>query len=163
VEIRLVRPEEHAAVGSVTVAAYEPFLLGPDDPYADRLRDVAQRAAHADVWVAVDGDAVLGTVTEPPPGSPYRELAGPDESEFRMLAVAPEAQGRGVGDALVRHVLDRARAEGRRAVRISSLPDMSPAHRVYDRLGFVRTPALDWEPVPGVALIAFLLDLQEPT
>ena len=159
-EIRIATPEEHAVVGEITVAAYQPFLLGPDDPYAERLRDAASRAAHAEVWVAVEDGQVLGTVTDPPEGSRYRELAGAGESEFRMLAVRPEAQGRGIGEALARHVVERARARGHRAVLLSSLPEMAAAHRVYERLGFRRVPALDWYPVPGVLLIAFRLDLR---
>ena len=72
-----------------------------------------------------------------------------------MLAVAPIARGQGVGEALVRLCLDRFRDEGADAVVISSLAEMAAAHRVYTRLGFERTPERDWEPVPGVALIAF--------
>jgi hypothetical protein len=34
---------------------------------------------------------------------------------------------------------------------------MVAAHRIYARLGFVRDPARDWSPVPGVALLAFEL------
>ena len=34
---------------------------------------------------------------------------------------------------------------------------MTVAHRVYERLGFVRAPERDWEPVPGVHLIAYHL------
>ncbi|MGH3362796.1 MAG: GNAT family N-acetyltransferase, partial [Nocardioides sp.] len=55
----------------------------------------------------------------------------------------------------VRHVLDTARAAGSRAVAMSSLDEMAAAHRVYERLGFVREPDRDWSPVPGVRLIAF--------
>ena len=159
-EIRLATPEEYTAVGDVTVAAYAPFLLGPTDPYSDRLRDAAGRAAAADLWVAVEDGRVLGTITDPPHGSPYRELAGEGESEFRMLAVDPAAQGRGVGDALVRHLLERARAHGHRRVLISSLPEMTGAHRVYERLGFRRVPELDWRPLADVLLIGFALDLE---
>lgn len=162
-QVRLATPQEYAAVGDLTVAAYAPFLDGPDDPYQERLRDVADRAASAHVWVAVGGnDAVLGSVTEPPPGSPYRELAGADESEFRMLAVDPRRQGQGVGSTLVDHVLRRAHTEGRRTVRLSSLPEMAAAHRLYERCGFRRTPELDWRPLPSVLLIAFTLDLEQP-
>ena len=33
------------------------------------------------------------------------------------------------------------------------------AHRLYARLGFVRTPERDWTPMPGVNLLALRLDL----
>ena len=159
-QIRLAEPEEYAAVGEITVAAYAPFLLGPEDPYADTLRDAATRAEKAELWVAVDDDgSLLGSVTDTVPGGAYRELGGTQDGEFRMLAVDPAAQGRGVGEALARHVIDRAAASGRDAVLLSSLPDMAGAHRLYRRLGFERVPELDWYPLPGVLLIAFRKEL----
>jgi len=36
---------------------------------------------------------------------------------------------------------------------------MLAAHRLYRRLGFVRVPERDWEPVPGVVLWAFGIEL----
>lgn len=161
-EIRAVRPEEHADVGELTVAAYtaDGHLRGAEDFYAERLRDVAGRVADAEVLVAVDGERVLGTVTYCPYGSPWSELAVPGEGEFRMLAVHPDGRGRGVGEALVEHCVARSRADGHRGVVLCSLPDMRAAHRLYSRLDFRRDPARDWEPVPGVALIAFRLDLE---
>ena len=76
-----------------------------------------------------------------------------------MLAVDPAAQGSGVGGALVGLVVRRARADGDRAIVMSSLAAMTTAHRVYRRHGFRRTPARDWSPVPGVELIAVRRDL----
>jgi hypothetical protein len=38
-----------------------------------------------------------------------------------------------------------------------------PAQRLYARLGFRRTPELDWKPVPSVELLAYRLDLTPPT
>lgn len=163
-QVRLAAPEEYAAVGEITVAAYEPFLQGPGDPYAERLRDAATRAEHAELWVAVDDDGtLLGSVTDPPVGSTYRELGGHGEGEFRMLSVAPHAQGRGIGETLARHVIEQSRTRGHRAVVISSLPEMAGAHRLYERLGFRRAPELDWHPLPEVPLIAFRLDLEPPS
>ena len=72
-----------------------------------------------------------------------------------MLAVDPSAQGRGVGTALTRHVLDASRSAGKADVVCSSLATMRAAHRIYERLGFRRVPERDWSPVPGVDLIAF--------
>lgn len=156
--LRRARPEDHLPAGEVTVAAYADFTLGDDDPYIARLRDAARRDREAELWVATPDDRddeILGCVTICPPGSPWRELAGPDEGEFRMLAVAPAARGQGVGEALVRLCLDRSHADGAGAVVISSLGEMAAAHRIYTRLGFERTPERDWQPVPGVSLIAF--------
>ncbi len=158
--LRRCRTEEYDAVGAVTVAAYADFLLGPDDPYRERLLGVARRDSEAEVWVAVDPDGtVLGNVTVCPPGSPWCELAVAGEGEFRMLAVSPDAQGRGVGRALAELVVERFRVDGARAVVLSSLTQMGGAHRLYERLGFVRSPSRDWSPYPGVQLIAYVLEL----
>src|SRR3954447_16929142 len=104
-EIRLARSEEYAAIGDLTVDAYaaDGFLDDTDD-YVHHLRDGASRAAHAELWVAIDDDAVIGTVTYCPPGSRYCEVATEtDQGEFRMLAVAPAGRRRGIGRALVEH------------------------------------------------------------
>lgn len=158
--IRRADPADHQRVGELTVAAYQPFLDGENDTYIARLRDAPARDAQAELWVAVEeGGRVVGTVTTCPPGSPWREIAGTGESEFRMLAVAPEAQGRGVGRLLVSHVVSRAAQQGDRAVVMSSLAEMTAAHRVYHATGFVRVPERDWSPMPGVELIAFRREL----
>jgi ribosomal protein S18 acetylase RimI-like enzyme len=159
VVLRRSLPEEHETIGRLTVAAYEPFLLGPDDEYRHRLAAVARRDREAEVWVAVDGSEVLGNVTVCPPGSPWREIARDGEGEFRMLAVSPTAQGRGVGRALAELVVTRFRADGAGAVALSSLDRMTGAHRLYERLGFVRAPDRDWSPRTGIHLVAYTLEL----
>lgn len=158
-ELRRARPTEYAAIGAVTVAAYAPYLRGPHDPYRARLLDVTARDQQAEVWVATEHDEVLGNVTVCPPGSPWCELADDGEGEFRMLAVSPAAQGRGVGRGLAGLVVDRFRGDGARAIVLSSLPQMTSAHALYERLGFDRIAARDWSPHPGVDLIAYRMEL----
>ena len=154
--LRRATSSDYDAAGAVTLAAYQPFLSDEHDEYAVRLQDAACRNAEAELWIATDATgAVLGTVTICLAGSPWREVARDGEGEFRMLAVAPEAQRRGVGEALVRMVLDRFRAEGATGVALSSLAEMTEAHRLYERLGFERVPDRDWSPLPEVDLIAF--------
>jgi ribosomal protein S18 acetylase RimI-like enzyme len=158
-EIRHAAPEELDAVGELCVAAYAPFLRD-DGHYLAVLRDAERRVRHAVLLVAADpGGPVLGTVTFVPDGGPLGEIAGPDEAEFRMLAVDPTAQGRGIGAAVLRRVLDESAARGKTGVVCSSLPAMRAAHRVYERLGFRRVPERDWSPVAGVDLLAFAVAL----
>lgn len=160
--LRAARPEEYTAVGEMTVQAYaEDGMLHPESDYVDTLRDAASRAEKAELWVAVDDDLrVLGSVTFCPPGSPYRELAGDGEGEFRMLGVHPSARGRGVARTLVERCIARSRELGDRRIVICSDVQMATAHRLYARLGFVRAPELDWSPLPGIDLLALTLDLR---
>ena len=92
-------PDELAAVGELTVAAYvaDGYLRGAEDGYAEQLRAADERAREADLVVAVDEPkgTLLGTVTFCRAGTPWAEVSRPGEAEFRMLAVAPEARGRG--------------------------------------------------------------------
>jgi len=160
-EIRLAQPEEYAAVGDLTVEAYvADGFLETSESYADNLRDAASRAADAELWVAADDSSVLGSVTYCPPGSRYCEVAtGPDQGEFRMLAVAPRARRGGVGRALVEHCIARSRTLGHRELVMSSSASMTAAHRVYAALGFVPAPELDWSPLPRLQLLGFRLTL----
>src|SRR4051794_17657930 len=159
--LRRARPEDYGAISAVTLEAYRPQLSESSAAYAEVLGNAEARDLEAELWVAVGPDdrEVLGTVTICPDGSPWREIANADEGEFRILAVAPQAQGRGIGEALVRHVLDRFREQGATAVVLSTTPGMAAAHHLYERLGFVRCPERDWSPVPGVDLITYRLEL----
>jgi ribosomal protein S18 acetylase RimI-like enzyme len=155
VTVRPARPAEYATIGELTVASYRADgQLTGGITYERQLRDVTSRARDNEVLVAVDDSGtVLGAVTFVLPDSDLAELSVPGEAEFRMLAVAPTAQRRGVGEALVRACLDRAQAHECRAVVISTRDVSKPAHRLYERLGFVRVPELDWSPMPGVQLL----------
>ncbi|MGH3822018.1 MAG: GNAT family N-acetyltransferase [Pseudonocardiaceae bacterium] len=82
-------------------------------------------------------------------------MSRPGELELRMLAVARDARRRGVGEALVKSVLRRAAEIGAYRVVMWSAQEMHAAHRLYARLGFSRLPERDWEPVPGIMLLAF--------
>jgi len=159
--IRRAEPRDHGTIGEVTVAAYASLPAAAESGYTDKLRDAETRDREAELWVAVgDQDEVLGTVTVCYDGSPWREIGRGDEGEFRMLAVSPAAQGQGVGAALVRLCIDRFREVGAPGIVLSTLHEMSPAHRLYERHGFGRLPERDWSPVPGVDLVAYYLDLR---
>jgi ribosomal protein S18 acetylase RimI-like enzyme len=160
--VRPAGPAEHAAVAELTARVYRGEGYSSAD-YEPALRDVASRAASATVLVAVEGTGetgrVVGAVTVATRGGEWAEQSGPGEAVVRMLVVAPEARGTGTGEALVRACLERAEQDGCTRVRLSSQEDMTAAHRLYERLGFVRTPERDWSPVPGLRLRTYALEL----
>jgi ribosomal protein S18 acetylase RimI-like enzyme len=159
--VRRATPAELDAVGELTVRAYAADgYLTSDDPYVAELRAAQDRSVEAELLVAIAEDGtLLGTVTFTLPGSPWAEISRPGEAEFRMLAVDPQARGRGVGGALAQWCVDRAREQDCAAVALSSLAEMHAAHRIYRRMGFVREPERDWQPAPGVQLVAYVLAL----
>lgn len=160
VEIRPVRDEEHSELADITVAAY--LGIGHvDDEYEPELRDVAGRVAGAEVFVAVDEDGrLLGGVTYVPDrASPYAEFDAEHAAGVRMLAVRPDAQGQGVGEALTLECVQRAIAAGRTELILHSGLTMTAAHRMYEKLGFERDPNLDWWPTPGIELLGYRMHL----
>jgi ribosomal protein S18 acetylase RimI-like enzyme len=160
--VRRADPADFPAIAALTVAAYRADgQLDGDLGYVDELADVASRASAGEVLVAVDAGAVLGAVTLVRPGSPYSEQAVDGEFEFRMLAVDPAAHRRGAGQALVVACVERARAAGAEALVIRVRDFAENARRLYTRLGFVRVPEHDWDPYPGVSLLALRLPLVE--
>lgn len=163
VTIRPPRPDEHAILGDIVVAAYVGVgALHGDESYEAELRDVAARAATATVLVAaaVADDRPLGCVTYVSgPASIWAEELLPGEASIRMLAVDPAAGGRGAGTALTTACIDLAREQGRRRVVLHSLPVMARAQRIYERLGFKHAAERDWEPIPGLVLLCFVLEL----
>ncbi|MFJ4676168.1 MULTISPECIES: GNAT family N-acetyltransferase [unclassified Kitasatospora] len=152
--VRRALDRDLAGAGEVSVEAFVgDGHTRPDSPYAALLRDAARRNREAELLVAVDdGGAVLGCVTFAPGGTAWADVAHPDEGEIRMLAVGAAARGRGVGRALVRASIARSRELRLAGMAFSTRPSMTAAHRIYDALGFVRSPARDWSAAPGTDL-----------
>jgi GNAT superfamily N-acetyltransferase len=164
----IVRPANEAdydALGDLTVAAYRAIPDVPQeatDGYEEELRDVAGRVnVGAEVMVAVtDGGVLAGGVTYVPDHlNKLAEFDDPHAAGIRMLAVSPAHQGSGAGTALTTWCVDRARATGRERIILHTIKWMKTAHRIYERAGFERTTALDWEPIPGFLLMAFVKEV----
>jgi ribosomal protein S18 acetylase RimI-like enzyme len=162
--VREAREDELVRIGEVTADVYDgEGLAGPE--YVQVLRDARARWASpaTTLLVALDDgtDDILGTVVLAEPGSRWQDVGEDGEVEFRMLATLPAARGRGVGESLVRACIDRARAAGAPRLVLSTGAEMAAAHRLYERLGFVRAPERDWRPRPDMEelLRAYVLHL----
>lgn len=104
-------------------------LSPPESTHALDL--AALRAPGVTVWTAREGDALVGCVAL----TSVEELHG----ELKSMRTAPTATRRGVGTALLRHVLDHARATGltRLSLETGAEDFFAPARRLYARHGFV--------------------------
>lgn len=140
VSVRLMRDSEARLVGPLVRRAYAADFELTED-YLAEIESVADRAREHEVWVAADAATgeLLGTVTTPRAGRRMSTVArNADELDFRFLGVSPAARGRGVGELLVRHVVELAASRGIRRVVLNTGPQMTAAQRLYERLGFER-------------------------
>lgn len=161
-EIRPVHPEEGEEAGRVTASAWEPW----DDPSYQRfsayLRDVESRVKVAQVFVAVDDGAILGSVTlemdeRLPEFGQERGTLPRDEAHVRSLGVAHVARRRGVARKLMLYCIDFARSKGKTVVTLNTGEGNIPAHKLYESMGFRRGPDLLVQ--AGFSVRAYQLDL----
>ena len=166
-EIREVVPEEYEQAGEVVAEAYSEFVDPGDTGWEEHLalvRDVAGRVDRTVVLVAVEGDRIVGSATielDDVIGDDDHELT-PEAAILRMLGVAPSARGKGVGRALVRAVIERARVAGKRELLLRTTPPMLAAQRLYESMGFERDPSLDIPIAEDFTLIGYRLPLASP-
>ena len=163
IEVRRVRPEEYEEAGGVTALAYEEFAR-PGDPdwetYLTRIADIAGRAGHTLVLVAVERGRVLGSLTlelERRVGAGRQdrtgEPLGPGEAHVRMLGVDPAERGRGIGRRLMDGAIEEARVAGKTVMTLNTTRRMRAAQRMYESMGFVRGPDVEYD--DGFRLLAY--------
>jgi ribosomal protein S18 acetylase RimI-like enzyme len=166
-EIRPVRPAEHRRAGDVTAASYQEFAPPGDadwQRYLARIADVAGRAGHTVVLVALDDGEIVGTATveldqrvEPD----WTEPLAPHEAHLRMVGVHPSRRRQGIGRALVEASVELARAAGKTQLTLETTAKMRAAHAMYTAIGF--TPTGTREVAPGFCFDGYQLDLVQPS
>jgi GNAT superfamily N-acetyltransferase len=167
--IRPVRSEEYERLGKLLVAAYAalPGMPQPDEQpaYYAMLADVAGRAARPSLTVFVATNPagnLIGSIDfiadmrQYGSGGPASEIS--DAAGVRLLAVDGVFRGQGTGKALTVFCIDRARALGKARVVLHTTRAMQTAWTMYEGLGFVRFPELDFQQ-GSLAVFGFQLNL----
>jgi ribosomal protein S18 acetylase RimI-like enzyme len=158
-EIRAIAAGDDVGLaGRIVQQAYLALPGYPaEDEYDAALADIGGRGDDCEVLVGLlDGRIVACLTYVADVDSSHAEHDDPDAASFRYFGVDAAVQGRGVGEAMVRWVLDRARADGRQRVRIHTLESMPGAMRLYERLGFERDVDGDHTWDDGVTGLAFV-------
>jgi putative acetyltransferase len=145
-------------------------VIAPDDPRAEDVRALlARHLAFAHATTAPEDVYALGVDALADPAVAFFSFRDPDgtvlgvgalkgldgeHAEIKSMHTAREARGRGVGRAMVEHLLAVARERGYRRVSLEtgSGPAFAPARALYARAGFVPCAAFgDYEPSPNSA------------
>jgi ribosomal protein S18 acetylase RimI-like enzyme len=146
-------------------AAYEGYLLPfvIDEPTLAFMEHAFDLVPEASLVARLDGEAI---------GLANLGLRG-DDAWVGGIGIVPAHRGSGHGEALMRALLDEARARGARRVWLEVIVENTAAAALYEKLGFVDTRELEvWslpgaegdgaETVPLAAAAALLGDACEP-
>jgi len=170
--IRDAGEDDLNAVSALLVDAYAQYMRPPRealtteeragwDGYRRNIADVWSRAPISSTIVAERDGKLLGSVNYYAPGQADSvDAAWPDGwASIRLLGVSTKARGLGIGQALMKECLRRARADGATAMGLHTTALMDVARAMYLRLGFKRVPAYDFHPAPDFTVEAFQLDV----
>ena len=109
----------------------------------------------AEINGVIVGSVVLFPAKTDAYGGFVKELEYP---EIRMLAVSPEARGKGVARALISECIERAKNKGFHSIGLHTGEFMADAMRLYERLGFEHLPEFDFMPADdGIIVKAYRL------
>ena len=101
------------------------------DPVLDADLDAPEQSYDA-VWVAVDDDALIGSVA-------IRRIGDGGVAELKRMYLRPSMRGRGLGRALLAEAVRWASAAGCRSIVLDTSPAMAAAQGLYESVGFRRT------------------------
>ena len=130
-EIRQATPEDAATISALIYEAFAPFeteytaeAFAYTTPPAGVIRE---RFAEGPIWIAIDGDVIVGTVS-----------GMPDASRFyiRSMAIKPSAQRGGIGQRLLEALEAHARAQGFEKLYLYTTYVLPAAKHLYEKNGF---------------------------
>ena len=129
------------------------FIWDPEEEFWDLLAEefpyLEPRGA---LWVGRDAEGVVV-------GSIAAELVGGDAVELHRLYLDAQLRGAGQGRRLMLTALEWAREAGCERAVLWSDTRFAEAHRLYDRLGFVRSGERELEDVNETREFCFELGL----
>ena len=70
-----------------------------------------------------------------------------DRCELKRLYVRPEFRGKGIARMLCERILEEAEKTGYREIYLDTLPELSDAIRLYEKLGFTYTDCYNDSPL----------------
>jgi ribosomal protein S18 acetylase RimI-like enzyme len=151
--------DTEAVIALWTEAYFTEGEGGRDAPYS--RSDFDHTAAVAAHFLVAELDAtVVGVVALLAPGEPSRAVANDDEAELARLVVSAAARKQGIGRGLTNRCAELARGEDWQAIALWSRPYQRAGHRLYESLGYQRSPGRDSTDETGFERFVYRLTLR---
>ncbi|MCA0049133.1 GNAT family N-acetyltransferase [Mesorhizobium sp. B283B1A] len=152
--LRAARPEDLAAIVSLTQAAYAPYTAlfgGPPIPVTE---DYAPRIGRGEVWLLESGSELAGVLT-------LERHA--DHAMIFSVAVSPAFQGKGFGIKLLNHADQQTRLWGLPETRLYTNAKMERNIALYLAYGYRETGRRPNPYRPGWMLVDMAKPIDENT
>jgi ribosomal protein S18 acetylase RimI-like enzyme len=128
---RPARPEEAGILHRIVNESYAHYIERMGKPPGPMLDDYARRIEAGQVWVLETDGMIVGLVV--------LEDDGDGSLLLDNIAVAPSAQGQGIGRRLIAFTESEARRRGCHQIRLYTHILMVENIALYNRLGFQET------------------------
>lgn len=148
ISIGNVLPQELENIGSLTVSAYREYaqFLSEDNwqIMSTNLSNIAEIAKAGQLIVAkrnnLDNNSqrseLIGAVIYCPPGHSDPGIFQSEWASIKMLSVASQYRGQGIGAQLCWECIDRARQDNAEIIALHTIELMVAARGMYGKLGF---------------------------
>lgn len=150
IEYRRAEPNDSKAISDLLLETFGEFkseyMPGAFEYTTPNAEIVRGRFDEGPIWIAMDGDLMVGTVSG---------LPEPERFYIRSMAVKPGVQGRGIGKRLLDLLETYAREHGFEKLYLYTTYVLPAAQPLYEKNGFYvlrETPPDEWFDMPGLEM-----------
>lgn len=136
--IREYQQSDSVQVNALAQLAFEQFKDSYHDwpAFKEKIGKMSVLAHDGEIIIAEVRSQIVGAVAYIGPGAPKAEFFRPEWAIMRMLVVAPNFRGHGIGRALAQECLHRAKRDGASIFALHTSELMHVALPMYQRMGF---------------------------
>lgn len=130
---------DYDTIANINVSAYQEYALGLEAENWQKMKQsllMVDRTADAAKFIVAVEPEIIGSIAYYAPGSSNPKFFDSQWASLRLLAVAPNHRGRGIGKLLTREAIARAKQDRAKVVGLYTSEIMTTAQKMYADLGF---------------------------
>ncbi len=138
VNLRDYKPEDAANINELALSAFNEFKNQFENwtEFSQRLGQFSSLSNQAEIIVAIINEKIVAAVGFVPSYVEKPKHFPADTPIIRMLVVAPDHRGLGLGKKLTQECIDRAMRDNNSSIALYTSPIMKIALPMYQRMGF---------------------------